>query len=473
MFPSQSSLRTFLAIFSSVAFATVRIFGEEPKPSETAFQKVVLEDHCSDPIQMAFAPDGRIFFVQRSGAVRVWKPDAKKTETAATLQVFYNIGSNPQKKAWEDGLLGVQLDPKFTENHWIYLYYSPVDVSENRLARFTVNGDTLDLASEKVLLRVGTQRDACCHSAGGLTFDAAGNLFLSTGDNTIGFECDGFAPLDFRPGRDLFDSARSAGNANDLRGKILRIHPEPDGTYTIPSGNLFPPGTEKARAEIYIMGCRNPFRFSYDNKTGILSWGDVGPDAAEALPTRGPAGFDEFNRAAKAGNYGWPFALADNKPYHHYDFATKTAGDAYDPKAPRNDSPNNTGLKDLPPAQPAFMWYPAGPSARFPVFGSGGRSACAGPVYHFDPNLKSKTKLPAYYDNTLFIYEWMRNWIVAVKLNDKGERVSMERFLPSMTFKHPTDLQLGPDGALYVIEFGTQWEQSKDSQLARIDFVGK
>ena len=79
------------------------------------------------------------------------------------------------------------------------------------------------------------------------------------------------------------------------------------------------------------MGCRNPFRFSIDSKTGWLVWGDVGPDALESNPKRGPAGFDEFNRARQAGNFGWPYFVADNKAYVQYDFASKTSGGTFDP----------------------------------------------------------------------------------------------------------------------------------------------
>ena len=303
------------------------------------------------------------------------------------------------------------------------------------------------LSDEKTLLTVPVDLEVCCHYAGGLGFDGQGNLLIATGDNTIGFESDAFAPTDFREGRKFFDSARSAGNANDLRGKILRLHPEANGTTTIPTGNLFPPGTANTRPEIYVMGCRNPWRFSVDAKTGTLYFGDVGPDAASASEQRGPAGFDEFNRTKTAGNFGWPFLLADNRPYRQYDFATKQSG----------------------PAQPAWMFYPAGPSSRFPAFGSGGRSAAAGPVYHFDAALQSAVKLPMEYDHCLFLYEWMRNWIVAVKLDAQGERVDMQRFAPDQTFHRPTDLKLGPDGALYVIEFGTGWENNKDARIVRVE----
>src|SRR5262249_16349154 len=154
---------------------------------------------------------------------------------------------------------------------------------------------------------IATQREECCHSAGSLAFDAQGNLYASAGDNTHPGASDGFSPIDEQPGRGPWNAAKSAGNANDLRGKILRIHPEPDGTASIPQGNLFPPGTPNTRPEIYTMGNRNPFRISVDPRSGCLYWGEVGPDAYGANPQRGPAGFDEINQAKKAGNFGWPF----------------------------------------------------------------------------------------------------------------------------------------------------------------------
>ena len=132
-------------------------------------------------------------------------------------------------------------------------------------------------------------------------------MFLSTGDDTNPFASDGYAPIDFREDREGWDALRTSGNTNDLRGKILRINPENDGTYTIPEGNLFPDGMEKTRPEIYVMGNRNPYRISVDKKTGFLYWGEIGPDAGKTSPDRGPEGFVEFNQARKPGIYGWPF----------------------------------------------------------------------------------------------------------------------------------------------------------------------
>ena len=170
-----------------------------------------------------------------------------------------------------------------------------------------------------------------------------------------------------------------------LRGKILRIRVNEDGTYTIPDGNLFPKGMAKTRPEIYVMGDRNPYRISVDQKTGFLYWGEVGPDANnDSMETRGPRGYDEFNQARQAGFFGWPFFIANNLPYREYDYATGKSGAAFDPAKPMNNSRNNTGLQQLPPAQPAFIWYPYAASKDFPQLGSGGRCAMAGPVYYPD-----------------------------------------------------------------------------------------
>ena len=320
----------------------------------------------------------------------------------------------------------------------------------------------------------------CGHGSSN-TFDQHGNLYVSAGDNTNPFASEGYAPIDQRPGRSPWDAEKSAANSNDLRGKILRVHPEPDGTYTIPEGNLFKPGTPKTRPEIYVMGCRNPFRISVDPKTDYLYWGEVGPDAGGFNPDRGPTGHDEINQARQAGNFGWPFFVGDNKAYNRYDFAANKSGAKFDPLRPVNTSPNNTGLEVLPPAQPAFIWYPPGLSAKFPALNlrNGGRTAMAGPVYYFDPKLKSEHKLPKEYNHTLFIYEWSRDWIMAVHLDDQDHIAKkadnslwMDIFCPHMTFKRPMDIELGPDGCLYVIEWGTAWGNNKDTQIVRLEYTG-
>lgn len=429
---------------------------------ESHFRKVILATNLNEPTQLSIARDGRVYFGERRGAVKVWKPDTQQTESVGQLSVF----SGP-----EDGLLGLVLDPGFLTNHWLYIFHSSPGVLENRVSRFTVEDGALNLGSEKVLLRIPTLAKKPNHSGGGLAFDAAGSLYASTGDYTFINDSGGYSPLDERSGREVHDSQRTAANSNDLRGKILRIHPEPDGTYSIPKGNLFPPGTAKTLPEIYIMGCRNPFRFSVDENTGWLFWGDVGPDALEPSVQRGPAGFDEFNLAKRAGNFGWPYFVADNKPYRKYNFATKESGELFNAARPVNDSPNNSGVRELPPAQPALIWYPPGFSTRFPEMGYGARSAMAGPVYHFDASLDSLRKFPAECDNALFIFEWERGWIRTVRFNAEGQLEKIHPFLPHMTFKRPISMSFGPDGALYLIEWGSAWSNNTDAQLVRIEHI--
>jgi cytochrome c len=461
---------------------------EKPLPSgpqsDGPFQKIILDadkdtdgdgkvdDYLKDPMELAVAKDGRVFYALRDGRVRLWKPDTKSSADVGEVKVFTGL---------EDGLLGITIDPNFLKNNWIYLFYARPETTkdengkkagENRISRFTLKDEKIDLSSEKVLIRIATQREECCHSGGSLNFDAQGNLYASAGDNTNPFASDGYAPIDRRPGRSPWSAEKSAANPNDLRGKVLRVHPEADGSVTIPKGNLFPPGTAGTRPEIYAMGCRNPFRINIDQKNGYLYWGDVGPDAGTANPDRGPAGFDEVNQARKAGFFGWPYFVADSKPYRAYDFETKMAGEPFSAEHPVNNSPFNTGIKELPPAQPAFIYYPASPSARFPVVNAGGgRTAMAGPVYYFDGKLDSPHKLPHEFDHTLFIYEWSRNWIIAVQLDQDNHIAKMERFCSKMTFKRPMDMELGADGCLYMIEYGTEWGNNLDSQLIRIEYT--
>jgi len=477
-----------LVLVATVSVATA-LAADKPTPppsgpqTDGPFQKVILdadkdldgdgkfEDTVKDPMEMSIAKDGRVFYIERAGSVKLYDPKTKETTVIGKIPVFQGL---------EDGLLGLALDPNFLKNGWVYLYHSIPETTkdadgqkagENIVSRYTFADGKLDTATEKVLLRVATQREQCCHSGGSLAFDASGNLFLSAGDNTNPFGSDGYSPHDRRPGRSPWSSEKSSANPNDLRGKVLRIHPEADGSVTIPKGNLFPPGTAGTRPEIYAMGMRNCFRISIDQKNGYLYWGDVGPDAGGAKETRGPAGFDEVNQCRQPGFFGWPYFIADNKPYVEYDWETKTSGQPFDPEHPVNKSPFNTGIKELPPAQPAFIYYPASQSARFPVVnGGGGRTAMAGPVYYYDAKNPSPTKLPAEFDHTLFIYEWSRNWIIAVHLDADDKIAKMERFCDKMTFRRPIDLELGPDGCLYAIEYGTNWSNNQDTQIIRIEY---
>ena len=218
------------------------------------------------------------------------------------------------------------------------------------------------------------------------------------------------------------------------------------------------------------MGCRNPFRISVDQKTNTLYWGEVGPDAYADIE-RGPRGYDEINRTTEGGFFGWPYFIADNQAYARYDYDAQKAGALFNPAKPENTSPNNAGKKILPPAKPAFIWYPYAVSEQFPELGEGGRTAMAGPVYHYNSENNSKSKFPSYFDDALFIYDWMRGWIKIVRMGKNGELSYIENFMPSTRFVSPIDMQFGPDGSLYVMEFGTTWGANPDARLIKVEYI--
>lgn len=444
------------------------------RPEENRFTKVILEEKLDEPMELTLLDPNRVLFIQRKGEVRLYNVAKKELKTIATIPVSLKYVSAEGKEAVaEDGLLGLNKDPNFAQNHWVYMYYSSTKGSYNQLSRFTMEGDELDLSSEVEMLRVETQREECCHTGGSIAWDAHGNMFLSTGDNTNPHGSNGYSPSDERPGRAAWDAQKSSANTNDLRGKIIRIKPQADGSYTIPEGNLFPEGTPKTRPEIYTMGHRNPFRISVDKHTGYVYWGEVGPDASDPKEDRGPAGHDEVGQARKAGNFGWPHFVGDNKAYNKYDFANEISLPKWEVAAPVNTSPNNTGLEILPPAEKAFIWYPYGESKEFPLVGAGGRNAMAGPVFYSDDFKNAKRAFPKYYNGKFLEYEWMRGWIMAVTMDEQGNYKSMERFMPSYKFSNPMDMEFAENGDLYMLEYGSGWfTANDDARLIRIEYNG-
>ena len=441
---------------------------------ENRFSTIVLTKpgELDEPMEMSFLNDGRIIFAERKGNVKTFNLQTGEVKKVGFVAVNMKYTSKEGRVTEaEEGLMGVIADPNFDKNNWIYMYYADTAEAKHVLARWELHGDSLYQSTKKIVLDVPTQRETCCHTGGGMTFDKDGNLFLTTGNNT-GNPVSGTSALDERPDRSSWDDQRTGGNTNDLRGKILRIHPEADGTYSIPEGNLFPKGTEKTRPEIYTMGHRNPWRVSIDSETGYIYWGEVGPDASKDSII-GPRGYDEFNQAKKPGFFGWPYFIGDNKAYSAFDYATEKVGEKFDAEHPVNNSPNNTGLLELPMPEKAFIWYPYANSDEFPLVGSSGRSATGGPVYHKEDFKIGKRPFPSYYAGKLLLVEFMRGWIMTVTMDEQGNYKSMERFLPNENFSSAIDMKFGPEGDLYVLEYGSAWFRGNDNaQIVRIEYNG-
>ncbi|MGO4362625.1 PQQ-dependent sugar dehydrogenase [Terrabacter sp. RAF57] len=489
--------------------------GSEPALDWSNYEKITLTKDTGEPIDMAVLPDRRVLTTARNGDVRLVDPVSGVTKVVNTLPVYNNS---------EDGLQTVTLDPDFETNKWVYLYYAPKTMTApyvtttptgsapnslpagadasywdqwkgyNQLSRFRWDdaNNKLDLASEQAIIKVETQRGQCCHVAGDVDFDADGNLYLSTGDNTPASApgANGFAPNNNAPGFNPgFDSRRGAGNTNDLRGKILRIHPEADGSYTIPAGNLFAPGTPKTRPEIFVMGVRNPFRIDVDSATNSVSWGDYGPDAGAPDPQRGPMGYVEWQTTAidKPINGGWPYCHGPNANYNEWNFATATPGPWFDCDAgAKNTSTWNTGLAQVPPATAPTLYYGDNnthqPWPELTDFDpQGGQGPMGGPVYHFDATNTSTTKFPAYWDKKAFFAEFSQDYLAVFDVKwPNGPVNHIQHFLPNRDLEtngqpitdSPIDIEFGPDGSLYVLDYGDGFfRQNPDAGLYRIDYA--
>ncbi|MEV4626744.1 PQQ-dependent sugar dehydrogenase [Micromonospora sp. NPDC049523] len=448
------------------------------------YQQVVLATgsaEIGEAMGLAVLPNRSVVHTARNGTVRV-------TDAAGNTKVAGNI---PVYTHDEEGLQGVAADPNFASNRFIYLYYSPTLSTPGgdapttgtaadfdawkghlRLSRFTLNADdTLNMGSERIMLQVNNDRGQCCHVGGDIDFDAAGNLYLSTGDDTNPFESNSYTPIDERTNRNpQFDAQRSSGNTNDLRGKVLRIKPQADGTYTIPAGNLFAPGTANTRPEIYAMGFRNPFRMSVDKPTGIVYLGDYGPDAGVSDANRGPGGQVEFNRITAPGNYGWPYCTGTNtsaETYNEYTFPSGPSQAKYNcTGGPTNNSFRNTGQTTLPPAKASWIRY-GGDAGSPPEFGGGSESPMGGPVYRYNASLNSPVKFPQSLDGQFFAGEYGRRWIKAIAVNSNGTPGEISAF--PWTGTQVMDMAFGPDGALYVLDYGTG---SNNQALIRVEYIG-
>ena len=441
------------------------IFALAATASAAPLVKEPIVTGLQDPMEIAIGPDGTFFVTEREGRLLRINPETGAIFEIGKIAVEHlKITDRDSIYAREDGLQGIALDPDFATNQRMFIFYSAPDVLVDRLSRFTLKNGKLDPESELKLIDIPIQRDnKVCHHGGSVEFGPDGLLYLSVGDNTNPFESDGYAPIDDRDGRGERDAQRSAGNTNDLRGKILRIRPTETG-YEIPEGNLFPQGTKDTLPEIYVMGCRNPFRISFDTRTNSLYWGEVGPDAGDDSD-KGPAGYDEVNQAKEAGNFGWPFVIADNKPYPIRDFAEDKVVMPTDPAAPLNPGQRNTGIRALPPARPALIWYPYKKSEEFPVMGEGGRNAMAGPVFYYESGRKHNL-LGKEDDRTLFTYEWIRGKIYKAKLDAEENLSSLEVLMDKLT--HPMDLEMDKDGSMVLLEYGSDWWFNADGAVSRI-----
>ena len=493
----------------------------------TNFSRTVLADDLRGAIGLDIARDGKVYWteigdqaLQSAGRLRMYDPGTRATSTLLTLQTRADHESS------NDGVLGMALDPNFATNRRLYIYYSPrqdpgcnscLIVGHNVISRFTLNaaGTAVVAGSEQEILRVpkvkvgndnrdgvAGQNTYSAHVGGGsISFDSAGDLYIGTGDDVDPFGRAATATRRWTSATRALRRAQHAANTNDLRGKVLRIRPLANAagaagvgtTYSIPPGNMFAPGTEKTKPEIFAMGFRNPFTVTTDPaRPGTVMVGDYGPDAATNNTTRGPAGIIEWNRVTRPGFYGWPLCAGDNSAansYFRYTFPSGPSGTRFDCAAAEipNESPNNSGLASVPgPGGGADVWHKrtGDHPARFAIpTRSSPQESISGPVYDYDAANPSDTKWPAYYDGAWLILDRAQNWWRETRIKDDGSGMlrvngmfdTSQFGTPNHTY--PLPVKFGPDGSLYLATWGhdccrAQLPTSQTGRLMRIDFIG-
>ncbi|HEY9486718.1 MAG TPA: ThuA domain-containing protein, partial [Chryseosolibacter sp.] len=142
-------------------------------PDEDRFTKTQLSfGQFFEPTEMTILPNLDILVAQRRGEIMLFKNDSREVKQVGFLNAYWKT-SVPRVNA-EEGVMGLAKDPNYSKNSWIYVYYSPGDSAVNRLSRFTFKNDTLDIATEKVILEVKSQREICCHTGGSIAFGPDG-----------------------------------------------------------------------------------------------------------------------------------------------------------------------------------------------------------------------------------------------------------------------------------------------------------
>jgi glucose/arabinose dehydrogenase len=263
--------------------ATESPISQNPSPGGIAFPDPAgyewreIAGGLNRPVDIQSAKDGsgRLFIVEKYGAIRVFE-NGKLLD-----QPFLNIHDRVDDSGNEMGLLGLTFDPAYKQNGYFYVNYTG-DGGNTRISRFKAEGDTAEPNSETVLLKINQPFPN--HNGGSLAFGPDGYLYAGLGDG-------GLAGDPFKNGQ----------NKNSLLGKILRIDVNKGNPYSIPSDNPF-------GNEVWEYGLRNPWRISFDRASGDLWIGDVGQGNWEEV---------DYVRAGSPGglNFGWSIM----EGFHGYD----------------------------------------------------------------------------------------------------------------------------------------------------------
>ncbi len=422
-----------------------------------------------------------VYFVERKGKVKFYDGVAKRVDSVGYIPNW--AGQSGAGNNNDNGLMGIALDPAFATNKRIYFWYSPTlsNTSANRrlrLSRITLNDQNkLNMASEQILIDIKASKTDQWHSGGPMTFDAYGDLWLTIGNNTVDVTTGGGQ-------YSTTDSSASAewgsSNTANLRGGVLRIHPDESVRgYTIPAGNFgeywanYFEGkgnttlaaqyrdTALVKPEIYVKGTRSNYSIAVHPTRRWLAWGEVNYNAAD----------DEFNLLSAPAFTGFPY-------WHGNNVVLPRPGTvaAKDTAAPTNLSPFNSGVTTLPPVKRPVMWY--GTSITATTL-SNSNVAIGGPIYVYDASLKAAGKFPPHLHHhwvtmsELSSQMWITGQIDSSTVTLTGTPTRVDNGIFNKTLRQPIQAQFGPDGALYVLFYGSGSNYAiGNSGVVRIAYTG-
>ncbi len=413
-----------------------------------------------------------IYFVERFGNVKYYDGTARKVSLMGKISVHAKKedvttpGKSDYGRGDDNGLMGMALHPDFAINRWMYFWYSPEKMLGLnrllRLSRITARPDnTLDMGTEKVLIEIIGSKTDWWHSGGPMTFDAYGDLWVAVGNNS----------QDLNPGSlnvmSHTDSTASSewgsSNTHSLRGGFFRIHPDSSAKgYSIPRGNFGEywadhfekmgrkdlaaqyRDTSKVLPEVYVKGERSNFSVAVHPTKRWLAWGTVNFASV----------YDEFNITDHPIFSGYPYFEGNN---------VRTGSHTLDPLAPKNTSPLNSGVQELPPAIPGTINNLVNISI-------------SGPIYHFDPSLNSVTKFPPHFDNKWLVAGFSGGmWAITLDTNSLQPIDTLEvdnGLFNSFKIRNHVMSMYGKDGALYILNYSGGYNNASNPGAMRVIYKG-
>jgi len=259
-----NSLRTQGLLLKTILLVTFSLSPAEFTQAHAASPMNALLTGLNFPVSLRFAPDGRIFYTEKdTGIIRIIQQNGTLLPTPfATVNPIFNTG--------EAGLLGIALDPAFSSNNYVYVYYTYRDgqfYTHGRIVRYTASGNT-GTSARDIFDVTSSAPNTVYHNGGYIKFGPDGKLYAMVGE---------------------FHQGQQAQNQSSMTGKMLRMNP--DGS--VPSDN------PTAGSLDYALGIRNSFGFDFDSSNNRL-----------IATMAGPSSDDKILIIVKGGNYGWPTCLA-------------------------------------------------------------------------------------------------------------------------------------------------------------------